>query len=151
MSNRFVIFIVILVLAIIVGVVWYLPFDDPSEVVQENKDGGVAGEETFLPVEIVADHYFSNGEHTLQGLINLPTPCHTLTHDVLVAESFPEQVTVQFTSEPGPAICTQLIAEKFFSVSFQASEEAQIKATFNGSPVPLVLNESGDGSAIQKL
>lgn len=151
MSNRFVIFVVILVVAIIVGVVWYIPFDKPSDVVEKEKEGAVAGEETFVPESISADHYFTDGEHTIQGLVTLPTPCHSLTHDVLVAESFPEQVTIAFTSEAGPAICTQLIDEKFFSLSFQASEGAQIKATFNGTPVRLILNESGDTSAIQKL
>lgn len=149
MSNRFVILVIILVVAAI-GLVYYLvPFDDPSVIVENESNGSVAGEESFVPGKIIADHFFDNGRHTLTGVIGLPTPCHTLLTDALVAESMPEQVTIAFTSEAGEGICTQVIDEKFFSVSFEASRLATMKATFNGIPVELVISEQGD--SVQKL
>lgn len=148
MSNRFVILVVVLVVAVIALVYFYLPFDDPAVVVETQKDGAVAGDESFVPNRIVADHYFKDGKHTLTGVISLPTPCHSLTTGARVAESMPEQVTIAFTSKGGEGICTQVIDEKFFSVSFQASGEATMNATFNGSPVELVISEQG--GSIQK-
>jgi len=83
------------------------------------------------------EHDFEDGTHTVSGIINLPTPCHSLETNVLVAESFPEQVTVQFKTSVSAEACAQIIAQKEFEIEFQASEEARIKATLNGSPVNL--------------
>lgn len=58
-----------------------------------------------------------------------PTPCHTIKHEALVLESYPEQVTVNLSIlSPDPdAICTQV--EEDFEVAglFQASKEAKVE------------------------
>ncbi len=149
MSNKFTALIIVLIVGAIALVYFFIPFEDPAKVVETQKNGDVAGEDSYVPDKIVADHYFANGTHSLEGVVSLPTPCHSLSAQATVAESMPEQVTIAFTSVASDGICTQVIDEKFFSVSFQASAQAVIKATFNGNPVNLVLSQRGE--AIQKL
>ncbi|MEX0934859.1 MAG: hypothetical protein WDZ70_00855 [Candidatus Paceibacterota bacterium] len=94
--------------------------------------------EGFVPQEIQAIHTFSAGTHTLRGEIDLPTPCHTLTHDVMIAESFPEQVTINFQTEVNDqVVCAQVITPSAFEISFEASEDASIRTRFNDTNVPL--------------
>src|SRR3989344_139799 len=60
----------------------------------------------------------SDGDaHIYRGVIDLPTPCHTLKTNVLVAESYPEQVTIQLEVEnPAPdVVCIQVIDTREFS------------------------------------
>jgi hypothetical protein len=85
---------------------------------------------------------FANGTHTVKGVISLPTPCYELTHDVMIMESYPEQVVIQFTAKDQGGICVQVIDERPFEVTFQASEQATVRATLNGQP--LVLNASAN-------
>jgi len=107
--------------------------------------GDVAGNEATQPNSLTVNHYFDNGSHTIEGTITLPTPCHSLTTEALVAESYPEQVTIKFTTAPGTGICTQVLADKFFRVTFNASKDALIKATLNGQPITLIFSEDKEG------
>ena len=106
-------------------------------------------EATYPPEKLTVNHYFQengvNGSHTIEGTITLPTPCHTITNEVLVAESFPEQISINFTTHPDSGICTQVLADKFFRVSFQASKDAIIRATLDGKPIELVFSENLEG------
>ena|SRR3989344_5591656 len=88
---------------------------------------------------ITAKHQFKDGKHIIAGDVNMPTPCHILTTSAQVAESFPEQVTIQFVSRTSGEACAQVITPARFKVEFTASENATIKATWNGAPVSLNL------------
>lgn len=107
--------------------------------------------EGFVPEEIVAIHSFENGTHRLNGEVDLPTPCHTLVHEVMIAESFPEQVTINFETEvDDDIVCAQVITPAQFDITFEASEEATIRTRFNGTSVPLndiAPNPLGEDSA----
>jgi len=146
MSNKTVIAVIIILIGLVAGFLYLMPFGDPEEGVL---NGG--GEEiVFNPGELSVDHFFADGVHTVDGTVDLPTPCHQLDHEVLVAESFPEQVSINFSTTKSDGLCTQVLTSKIFSLSFNASEEAVLSATFNGQPLRLLLNEA-EGGAIQKL
>lgn len=85
---------------------------------------------------------YANGTHTLRGVIALPTPCHTLSQEVRIMESYPEQVVIDFISEDSGAICVQVIDERPFEVTFQASDAVTIRATLNGKPLVLSVKNS---------
>ncbi len=91
---------------------------------------------------VVITRSYANGTHTLRGVIALPTPCHTFSQEVRVMESYPEQVVIDFTSKDSGAICVQIIDERPFEVTFQASEAATIRATLNGNPLILSVKNS---------
>ena len=144
MSNKVIVAIVI-VLLVILGL---FIFKGDNKV--EAPADAVATDE---PVSnqtktITANHYFANGVHTLEGTMTLPTPCHEIETNVVIAKSLPEQVIVNFRQVPGEGICVQTIADKFFRVTFSASENAKITATLGGEPVGLIL--SGDAGSIVK-
>ncbi len=68
-------------------------------------------------------------EYTVTG--QLPNPCYLAKVDVMVAESYPEQVTVNVNiTEPKPDImCAQVIQDFEYSNTFTASEKAVISLT----------------------
>ncbi len=65
-------------------------------------------------------------KYTITG--QLPNPCYNAKVDVIVAESFPEQVTVSVKiTEPEPdMVCTQVIQDYQYEGTFSASEKAEI-------------------------
>ena len=62
---------------------------------------------------VVVQHRFLNGTHIYSGTLTTPTPCHQVSADARVMESYPEQIVLALTlQEPEPdAVCVQMIAE----------------------------------------
>lgn len=89
--------------------------------------------------QIDAKHYFINGKHTLVGEIEMPTPCDLVEASALVAESYPEQVTVDFKVINNADACVDVITPYRFRVDFTASKEAKIKGQFMGREIILNL------------
>lgn len=61
---------------------------------------------------------------------DMPTPCHTISiGDVLVAESYPEQVSINIlVKEPSEDIaCAQVIDTQRLTGGFQASDKASVR------------------------
>ncbi len=94
---------------------------------------------------IDAKHFFIDGTHTIVGEIPFPTPCDLLNWDTVIAESFPEQVTVDFDVINNDTLCTEAITDQRFSVSFDASENAIISARLEGKSVELNLIPATEG------
>ena len=88
---------------------------------------------------ITAKHQFKNGTHIIAGEVDMPTPCYILTTEARVAESMPEQVTIDFVAQTSGEMCAQVITPDRFKSEFKASQQAVIKATWNGQPVELNL------------
>lgn len=94
---------------------------------------------------IDAKHFFIPPTHTLAGEIVMPTPCDLLNWGARVEESSPETVTIDFTVVNHAEECAQTPTPQRFMVNFDASENAVIKATFNGRPVELNLIPAAEG------
>jgi len=92
---------------------------------------------------IIAKHQFKDGAHTIVGEIDMPTPCHLLDWETIIAESFPEQVTINFKSVYNSAdVCAQVVTPQRFKITFEASENAVISATLDGKKIILNLIEA---------
>jgi hypothetical protein len=104
---------------------------------QNSPDRGTSNE------VVVVTHTYSDGLHTLRGKLFLPTPCHELETDAVVMESLPEQVNVNLNIvEPGEKIfCIQVIDERDFEVTFQASPSPSIRGFVNGEPVTFAIED----------
>lgn len=96
---------------------------------------------------IEATHFFEDGVHTIVGSIMMPTPCDLLEGAAQVAESFPEQITFNFTVINNAEMCAQVMTEQRFLVEASASENASIQATFMGEPVELNLIPAAEGES----
>lgn len=94
---------------------------------------------------IDAKHFFISPTHTLAGEILMPTSCDLLNWDTRVEKSSPEIVTVDFKVVNHAENCAQTPTPQRFMVTFDASKEATVKATFNGRPVELNLIPAAEG------
>jgi hypothetical protein len=133
----------IIAVVLIAGGIIYWGTTSPSLNPKSQKasvvDSLPSGQAAPVHETITAKHQYKNGDHIVAGEVNLPTPCHILTTDARVAESFPEQVTIDFVSTTSADMCAQTVTTARFKVDFKASEQAVIKATWNGQPVTLNL------------
>lgn len=88
---------------------------------------------------INAKHQYKNGTHVVAGTVNMPTACYVLNTNAVIAESYPEQITINFVATTSGDVCAQVITGERFKVDFKAAGDASIKATWNGQPVDLNL------------
>lgn len=141
-------FVVGLFAAVVIGMFVFAYMNRTAEVTNQ-PDGGENMEESMTPYDnitrIDAKHFFIDGTHTLAGAIDLPTPCDLLETSALVAESFPEQVTADFTVINNSETCAQVVTSQRFLLSFDASEEASMSARFMGRNVDLNLIPAAEG------
>jgi len=109
----------------------------------EKKPQDIPSGDTFIVDSIDATYVYDNNTHEYYGTLMLPNPCYSLSTEAIVRESYPEQVTLAFTTDGGEPdqMCIQVIQEEEFRIIFTASAEAVVDATFNGVPVTLVLTE----------
>jgi hypothetical protein len=151
MSKQAWIGIGVVVVAAILGGVLLTTSDKSSS----NVDGAATSSSSFSPELITAAHQYNEDEdlHIVAGETDVPTACHLLSTDVTVAESDPEQVTINFTSslEDPEAVCAQVITGRRFKTTFQASEAAEIDATYNGQAVELNLQEVGPDENLEEF
>src|SRR3989344_9605540 len=112
MNNRSIWGIVIILILILLAIFyWWNPFG-PSQEEQVPDENQAAVGEVSSPEPLAANHYFSDGQHTIQGSVSLPTPCHELSHEVFVAESAPVQVRIDFKITSASEICTQVVTNR---------------------------------------
>ena len=97
---------------------------------------------TFIESPLALTHTYKAGVHALAGRISLPTPCHELSTDTVVFESFPEQAVLQFTITEPKESCIQVINEEEVSFEIAASEAATFRALVNGQSYDIQLIES---------
>ncbi len=137
--NKTVIGIIVAIVLAVLGITAFtqLRGDKPTVEGQDTSDNS---NDALQGQTITALHQFNNGRHTVAGEVELPTPCHTLTATADIAESSPEQVTINLQSGvDNEAICAQVMTPKKFKVEFGASEAASIRAVWNGQTTTLNL------------
>lgn len=90
-------------------------------------------------------HFFIDDVHTIVGEVAVPTPCDLLDVDVVIAESFPEQVTLDFKLQNSAEFCAQVVTTQRFMVTAKVSEDATFKALLNSRVIELNLVEAAPG------
>lgn len=144
MTQQQIIIGVVALVIILSGGAWLLMNSNEAEDITGTPDKTDVVDDDTDTRRIEAKRFFDDGTHTLVGEVVMPTPCDLLEVDAVVAESFPEQVTVRFSvvnnSEGG--VCAQVLTPQRFSVSFDASADARIRATYEGEDVELNLIEA---------
>jgi hypothetical protein len=149
MHNRTIAVAVALFVLIVAGMFTfaYLKKSELSEEAvtpQEPQTEPLPGPYDYID-RIEAKHFYIDGLHTLVGEIAMPTPCDLLEWDTIVAESFPEQATMDFNVINTAEMCAEVITPQRFKVEFTASENASIRARLVGREVELNLIPPGEG------
>lgn len=142
--------IVLILIAVFLlgGLVFYYVVDkdaaQPSDSDPIGNDQSDANKEPLQAEVITAEHSYSDGQHTVSGEVDLPTPCHELLVEAEVRESYPEQVSLvfyQLNSTSPDLACAQVITPRSFNISFAASPEAQITAQTGNRSLDLRLTD----------
>lgn len=132
MNNNKLVFgisLAVLVLAIaFIGIFFYTKDDkdstnDNDDTTEEPSQSDLS-ENLELSSEYLGDN---NWTYTITGY--LPNPCYSYEVQALVAESFPEQVSINMTiTEPAAdVVCAQVIQDVNEEGTFSASEGASVK------------------------
>jgi len=138
--------VIILSVAVVSGIIFWSWWSGRSVNVTEEPLPQVEAPLKSPEKIITAKHQFKDGTHTIVGEIDMPTPCHLLDWDVMIAESFPEQVMIGFKSVYNSAdVCAQVVTPQRFKVTFKASEKAVISATLDGKKIILNLIKALEG------
>jgi hypothetical protein len=94
---------------------------------------------------VTAKHFYIDGVHTFAGEIVMPTPCDLLEAEAFVAESFPEQITIDFSVINNAEFCAETETPQRFKVSATASDQAKVQALFNDRVIELNLVPALEG------
>ncbi len=141
MSQRAIIVAIVIFVLIVAGMFTFAYLKKQEMVaVEEPNPAAPAAEVPYASITRVdAKHFFAGGVHTIVGEIPMPTPCDLLEANARVAESMPEQVTIDFTVINTAEFCAAVVTPQRFSVTASASEAATFGATFMGRPIELNL------------
>lgn len=145
MNKATVVTLIVIVLLLLIG--WFAFWRDGGQiepVIQDETE--MEADEAML---ITAKHEWSEGTHVIAGEVNLPTPCHILNTSVDVTKGTdPDQAIINFESTTQAETCIQVIAPTRFKVEFEADENVEISATWNGAVVDLNLIPVAQGESL---
>lgn len=149
MPNKTAVLAIVLFAFIVVGMFVYAYLKNQEMKVEQTQTPPVTEEEVTTPYDditrIDAKHFFIDDMHTLSGEILMPTPCDLIETNVIVAESYPEQVTVEFSVINNADFCAQVMTPQRFKVEAKVSENASFRAMFEGRSVDLNLIPAAEG------
>lgn len=149
MEQKTIIFVVVALVLAVAGMFGYSQYKAQQikeDVPVEQGTGDEAAPDRFAYIErIDAKHYFIDGVHTIAGELQMPTPCDLLQHDLMIAESYPEQVTINFTVVNNSEFCTQVMTPQRFKVEANVAPDATFSATIEGRQVILNLIPAAEG------
>ena len=109
------------------------------------KDGSSSSYEITA---INARHQYKNGKHTYVGVIDLPTPCHTVSVTAVAAGT--GKYTLKFATKTTDEVCAQVITPRPFRVEFSAPKNITVDATLNDMAITLNVLEVKEGEDIDK-
>lgn len=94
-------------------------------------------------------HQYKNGKHIYAGVIDLPTPCHTVSVEAVSTGA--GKYTLKFTTKTTDEVCAQVITPRPFRVEFAAPKNITVVATVDGKTVTLNVLEVREGEDIDKV
>jgi len=148
MNKQSVIILISIVIVTVLGVMVFRtssvqttqpqPVDNQDATSTDNEEG------IMRTVDAVHQYQPDEGRHIVAGTTTVPTPCHQLSAEAEVKESSPEQVVIDFAAEQDDeGVCTQVIQNSRFKITFTASENAAITGgMFGKDMVELNLREA---------
>lgn len=149
MSQKSIILIVVLFVLLVAGMFTFAYLKNSELTAESNITPAQPAEKVedlYSDItRIDAKHYFIDGIHTLVGEIIMPTPCDLVETEAVVAESFPEQVTLFFSVINNAETCAEVLTAYRFQAEFKASEQATITARFMERDVILNLIPAAAG------
>lgn len=152
MNQKTIVLFVVLFALIIAGMFMYAylkktELTEPATNATSTAETVDSEQENRYPniTRIDGTHYFIDGTHTVVGEILFPTPCDLLETNAVVAESFPEQITLEFDVINNADMCAQVVTPQRFKIEATASPDATFSARFMGRDIELNLKPAPEG------
>jgi hypothetical protein len=146
--NTKVIFAVSALVIAFVAFFVYMLVSAPVDVknnVAENDNATTSAEDT-VDFILTAKHQYLDGIHTIVGKTELPTLCHRLVSEPFFVSD--NNVEIRFSTIMVGEECENKLSEEKFKVSFEAPEDVDITATWNGKKVRLNLIPLQEGETL---
>jgi hypothetical protein len=128
----------LLLVAAIVLVGAYTYNKDKVKKFEENREQAITEEVQKSSITINAKHQFKDGQHLFVGLVELPNPCYKISTNV---ERTSTETVININYASTSEVCTEVIEEKEFRVSFAGKAEENIITKLNGEVVNLNIFE----------
>jgi hypothetical protein len=111
-----------------------------NKEIEENFNNQQIIDEPFVKPEetINAKYQYKEGFHNFVGTITTPTPCHSVTADIIQSEN---ETEIAIKTKPSDEMCIQQISEQEFYTSFEGPEDILVVASLNGVIINLNLFE----------
>lgn len=138
--------LMLIVVALFVYILAYAPTDDEGNT---SVDATTTASESVQQKIITAKHKYEDGVHIIAGKAEVPTPCHRLFAEPFYTDTEnKDNIVIKFNTVLEGEECVNQISSAPFNVSFEASENANITATWNGDKVKLNLIPLQPGETI---
>ena len=149
MKKNNIILIVVLII-VVIGISFVSinknKVEDPSL-----RDEMIEKEEQRPEITLDVKHQYKDGEHVFVGNIELPTPCHSISSEIVPNEGSLE-LKITTLAPAADVMCVQVIADKTFKVTYKSSNENEkFIGTLNGEKVNLNPFEVGPDDNIDDL
>jgi hypothetical protein len=104
------------------------------EALDQAREEAINNEIQRPSVTVNVKHQFKDGAHTFIGNLELPTPCHKISTEVIKEEN---ETIIDISYASTSEVCAQVITEKEFTVIFAGEIDENIIARLNGELVNL--------------
>ena len=131
--------IIIGIIIIIIGIFVLVSDNDKEEVLIDSETNS-----NFME-RFTIQRSYENGKHTMYGSIAAPTPCHQVR---IESRNVDNDVYMDIPLTEGDEPCAQVITNQPFIYSFEAEEDANFIATYNGEDVELSIIELEEGETV---
>ncbi len=132
--------------ALFVYVLIYTPADDEKTTLD---NATTTTSEDIQQKIITAKHKYEDGMHTIAGKAEVPTTCHRLFAEPFYTDTEnKDNIVIKFNTALEGEECLNQVSNAPFNVLFEAPENANITATWNGDKVRLNLIPLQPGETI---
>lgn len=131
---------VILIIILIVVWIFYAVGKDSAQN-DTTREDLVEMEENRPEISINTKHQYKDGMHVFVGTLEIPSPCHSYNAEIV--EGNPFEVKLSITDPAEGEVCAQVITNRDFKVSYEASQDTQFFGTLNGEKIEFNLFEVG--------
>jgi hypothetical protein len=138
---------VLVILVALTSVAIYSNYKANKIEIPTQRDQAIKDSVERPDVTINVKHQYKDGTHLYLGTFETPTPCYSYNAEIIKEEN--ERIISLTYSEPATdQICSQVVTEREFSVSFEGEDSESVIARLNGDLVNLNIFEVPDSQNI---
>ena len=128
MKNKIITIVGLLVLLVALVFGYEAVFN--KQIVESPIKEDVSDNDLLLTLDV--KRQYEDGVYTFAGQISVPTPCHTISSEVIAIENSVYVIEITTSAPNQDVVCAQVITQKDYKVSFEAPENTDVRAFVDG-------------------